>query len=151
MQTKRVMDKPRRVCLACGYIYFTDPKVGVGVAVVEEGRLLLVRRAMNPERGKWSLPAGFLDQGEDPTETAARETLEETGLLVEIDGVLDVFHNAPGQGGASIFILYRARRTGGQLHAGDDADAAGFFALDQLPELAFASTRAAVAALLSKG
>lgn len=148
MQTKQVMDKPRRVCPACGYVYFTDPKVGVGVAVVEEGRLLLVRRAMNPERGKWSLPAGFLDQGENPRETAAREALEETGLVVEIDKLIDVFHNAPGRGGASIFILYRARLTGGQLQAGDDADAADFFALDQLPELAFASTHAAVAALL---
>lgn len=148
MRTKQVMDKPRRVCPACGYVHFTDPKVGVGVAVVDEGRLLLVRRAMNPERGKWSLPAGFLDQGEDPRETAAREALEETGLVVEVEAVLDVFYNAPGQGGASIFILYRARLVGGQLQAGDDADAVSFFALDQLPELAFASTRAAVAALL---
>lgn len=148
MQTQRVGDRPRRACPACGYVHFTDPKVGVGVAVVVEGRLLLVRRAMNPERGKWSLPAGYLDQGEDPGETAAREALEETGLVVEIDKLIDVFHNAPGRGGASIFILYQARLTGGQLQAGDDAEEAEFFAFDQLPELAFASTRMAVAALL---
>lgn len=150
MRTKQIMDKPRRVCPACGYVHFTDPKVGVGVAVVDEGRLLLVRRAMNPERGKWSLPAGFLDQGEDPRDTAAREVLEETGLIVAVEAVLDVFHNGPEQSGASIFILYRARLVGGRLQAGDDADDAGFFTFDQLPELAFASTRAAVAALLSK-
>jgi 8-oxo-dGTP diphosphatase len=148
MQTAAVMDRPRRVCPSCGYVYFTDPKVGVGVAVVEGRRLLLVKRAMNPERGKWSLPAGYLDQGEDPRETAARETNEETGVEVVVEEVLDVFYNSPDEGGASIFILFRARPVGGSLAAGDDADDAGYFALDDLPELAFDSTRAAVQRLL---
>jgi 8-oxo-dGTP diphosphatase len=150
MQTAAVMDRPRRVCPSCGYVYFTDPKVGVGVAVVEGRRLLLVKRAMNPERGKWSLPAGYLDQGEDPRETAARETSEETGVEVVVEGVLDVFYNSPDEGGASIFILFRARPVGGSLAAGDDADDAGYFALDDLPELAFDSTRAAVQRLLQR-
>lgn len=144
MSTARVMDKARRVCPSCNYIFFTDPKVGVGVLVEDEGRLLLVRRGMNPERGKWSLPAGYVDQGEDPKATAAREAWEETGLVVEVDEVLDVFHNSPGAGGASIFILYRARVVGGEIIAGDDAEDARFFSPDDLPELAFASTRAAV-------
>jgi ADP-ribose pyrophosphatase YjhB (NUDIX family) len=147
MHTVQVMDKPRRVCPSCRYVHYTDPKVGVGVVVVEEGRILLVRRAMNPERGKWSLPAGYLDQGEDPKLTAAREVLEETGLVVSIGETLEVFHNPAGSG-ASIFILYSATRIGGELLAGDDADATGFFALAELPPLAFASTRAAVAHLL---
>jgi len=142
------MDKDRRVCPSCRYVYFTDPKVGVGVAIVEDEKLLLVRRRMNPERGKWSLPAGYADQDEDPRETAEREALEETGLIVAVESLLDVFFNPPGRGGASIFILYRARRISGEPQAGDDAADAGFFALDQLPELAFASTHAAVARLL---
>jgi ADP-ribose pyrophosphatase YjhB (NUDIX family) len=139
--------KPRRTCPDCGYVYFTDPKVGVGVLVVENGRLLLVRRAMNPEKGKWSLPAGFVDSGEDPQETAVRETWEETNLTVAITGLEDVFFNSsarPGQPGASIFILYRAALLGGAVQAGDDAADAAFFALDDLPELAFASTHHAV-------
>lgn len=144
MATRRVGDRPRRVCTACGYIHFTDPKVGVGVFVVQDGKVLLVRRTMSPERGKWSIPAGFLDHGEDPQVTAVRETREETGLEVVIDGLIDVYHNPPQQGGASIFIMYRARLLGGDLTPGDDADAAAFFALDALPELAFASTRAAI-------
>ncbi len=140
-------DRPRRVCPACGYVHFTDPKVGVGVLVVEDDRVLLVRRGVEPERGKWSLPAGFLDQGEDPRQTAAREALEEVGLTVAVEELLDVFHNPPGRGGASIFILYRARRLAGEPAPGDDADDARFFPLDALPELAFASTRAAIALL----
>ncbi len=142
--TRRVNDRPRRACPACGFIHFTDPKVGVGVLVVEEDRVLLIRRAVEPERGKWSLSAGYLDHGEDPRATAAREALEETGLTVVIEGLLDVYFNPPSRGGASIFILYRARRVAGEPMAGDDADDARFFALDALPELAFPSTHAAI-------
>lgn len=144
MITRMVGDKLRRACPTCQYIYFTDPKVGVGVLVVQDGKVLLVRRVMNPERGKWSIPAGFLDRGEDPKETAVREALEETGLLVEIEGLVDVYYNPPTQGGASIFILYRANLLGGELQAGDDADAVGFFGPNEMPELAFTSTLHAI-------
>ena len=140
-----VGDRPRRACPACDFIYFTDPKVGVGVLVVHEGKILLVRRTMMPERGKWSIPAGFIDHGEDPEEVAVREAYEETNLRVEIEKLVDVYYNEPtDEGGASIFILYRARLLGGEVEAGDDADAAGFFAPDELPELAFDSTRDAL-------
>jgi ADP-ribose pyrophosphatase YjhB (NUDIX family) len=120
----------------------------VGVLVEREGKILLVRRTMMPEQGKWSIPAGFIDRGEDPQEVAVREAYEETNLRVEIEELVDVYYNEPtGQGGASIFILYRARLLGGELEAGDDADAVGFFAPDELPELAFASTRDALRVL----
>jgi 8-oxo-dGTP diphosphatase len=149
--TRPVGDKPRRACPACDFIYFTDPKVGVGVLVMEGGKVLLVRRTMMPEKGKWSIPAGFLDQGEEPQATAVREALEETNLQVAIEGLVDVYYNPPGKGGASIFILYRARLLGGELRAGDDADAAGFFGLDELPELAFASTMNAIQRMRAEG
>lgn len=145
LETRMVGDKPRRACPSCDFIYFTDPKVGVGVLVTEGDKLLLVRRTMNPERGKWSIPAGFLDRGEDPREVAVREVFEETNLHVVIEDLVDVYYNPPtGQGGASIFILYRGRLLGGEIEAGDDADAAGFFEPDDVPELAFASTRDAI-------
>ena len=150
METRPVGDKPRRVCPSCGFIHFTDPKVGVGVFVVHEGKILLVRRTMHPEIGKWSIPAGFLDAGENPEETAVREAFEETNLDVAIESLLGVFHNPPAQGGASIFIMYQARLLGGTLQAGDDADAAAFFAPDNLPEIAFASTLAAIEQLKAK-
>jgi ADP-ribose pyrophosphatase YjhB (NUDIX family) len=144
--TRQIGDKPRRACPACNYIYFTDPKVGVGVMVTQKGKILLVRRAMNPEKGKWSIPAGFLDYGEDPVATAEREVLEETNLRVSISRLVDVYYNqdALDQGGASIFILYKAHLIDGDLQAGDDADRAAFFSVDDLPQLAFASTRDAI-------
>lgn len=147
MITRQVSGQPRRACSACDYVHFTDPKVGVGALTTQDGKVLLVRRRMEPERGKWSLPAGFLDHGEDPKQTAEREVYEETGLRVRIVALLDVFTNPPGQGGASIFILYGAQLLGGEMIAGDDADAVGFFDLDELPDLAFASTQAAIRSL----
>ncbi|MFZ0547006.1 MAG: NUDIX hydrolase [Candidatus Promineifilaceae bacterium] len=142
METRIVSGRPRRACTVCDFVHFTDPKVGVGIMVMNEGKLLLVRRVMNPEKGKWSIPAGFLDYGEDPKETAVREVLEETNLTVEITGLVDVYYNpnAITSGGASVFILYRANLIGGTLKAGDDAEAAKFFGPTDLPELAFTST-----------
>ncbi len=114
--------------------------------VLDNNKILLVKRSMRPNRGKWSLPAGYLDYGEDPKVTAEREVLEETNLQVTITELVDVYHNRESldRGGASIFILYQARLMGGQLRAGDDADDAGFFAADELPETAFDSTRDAI-------
>jgi acetyl-CoA carboxylase carboxyl transferase subunit beta len=110
----------------------------------ERGRLLLVRRGVPPAQGRWALPAGYVDADEDPRAAAAREVLEETGLVVEVGRVLDVYPGgASGGAGASFFLAFEARLVGGTLAPGDDAEEARFFAADELPELAFASTAAA--------
>ena len=134
------------MCTACGGTHFRDPKVGVGAVVHDaQGRLLLVRRGVAPEKGRWALPAGYVDADEDPRDAAAREVLEETGLVVEVGDVVDVYTGTGG--GASFFLAFRAYVVGGTLAAADDALDAGFFPLDALPDLAFESTRAAVADL----
>jgi ADP-ribose pyrophosphatase YjhB (NUDIX family) len=139
MTTDEVQGTQRRRCPACGHTHYPDPKVAVGAAVFRAGELLLVRRVMQPGQGKWALPGGFLDAGEDPRAAVVRETAEEAGVDVEVGEVLEVFANPPAEGGA-LFVLFAAQWVAGEPKPGDDADAAGFFGRDELPLLAFAST-----------
>lgn len=146
MQDAERFGKRRRACSRCGYVHFEDPKVAAVVFVEQACRVLLVRRAADPERGKWALPAGYIDYGEHPAAAAAREVREETGLVVEITSLLDVQGGA-AELGASIVIIYAARVLSGTAQPLDDADAVGWFGRDDtLPEIAFASTRTMLAA-----
>jgi len=128
-------------CPSCGWIYYADPKVAAAVLVEQNNQVLLTRRVNEPSRGLWSLPAGFVNAYEDPARAAERECLEETGLEVTVNGLLDVVSGREHPRGADIIIIYRAKITGGNLRAGDDADRVGFFDRQQLPPLAFRSTR----------
>ena len=130
----------RPVCPHCDWIFFPDPKVAVAVLVRQNGRVLLARRVNQPQRGLWTLPAGFVDAGEDPVDAAQRECLEETGLQVEITKLLDVISNREHPGGADILIVYHAEIISGELSPGDDVDQVDFFSLEKLPPLAFQST-----------
>lgn len=141
LEMRESLGRLRPVCPSCGYIHFFDPKVAAVVLIEREGKVLLVRRVMNPQQGKWTVPGGFVDAGEDPRRAAARECLEETGLEVEIGELLDVLFSQEHPRGASMIIVYRGNIAGGELRASDDADRAGFFGPDELPELAFESTR----------
>ncbi|MBK7453420.1 MAG: NUDIX hydrolase [Anaerolineales bacterium] len=131
----------RPVCPQCGWIHFVDPKVAAAVLIEWDGRVLLVRRTNEPFRGMWTLPAGFVNGGEDPAEAAARECLEETGLTVRVTHVLDVIAGREHNRGADFIIVYHAEVISGALLAADDADAAEWFAREALPPLAFKATQ----------
>jgi 8-oxo-dGTP diphosphatase len=144
LEDKEAFGRVRRVCPACELIVFRDHKVAAGVLVEREGKILLVRRKLNPRQGMWSFPAGFVDFDEDPSDAAVRECREETGLEVEITGLLDVIARREHERGADIVIVYRARLVGGEPQADDDVDRVAFFAPDELPHLAFHATRIAL-------
>ena len=136
----------RRVCPSCGLVFFRDLKVAVGALVRQDNQVLLVRRAVHPEKGKWALPAGYMEYDEEPRSAAQREIREETGLDVTIGPVLDVFplHNPYVRG---VIIVYDARPMGSppdRLTADDDVDIARWFQVEEIPwdALAFESTRA---------
>jgi ADP-ribose pyrophosphatase YjhB (NUDIX family) len=134
----------RRFCPACGSIVFREHKVAAGVLVEHGGKVLLVRRRMRPGQGLWTFPAGFVDFDEDPAEAAVRECREETGLEVELSGLLDLIAGREHERGADIVVVYRARLVGGKPRAADDVDRVAFFGPDELPPLAFRATRAAL-------
>lgn len=137
MADRPVHGKLRRACPECGHIHFDDPKVAAVVLVQYNHRVLLVRRAMNPARGKWALPGGFVDFGENPYQAAAREVLEETGIRIENIALADIFSD-----GGPIVITFTAQAANSAARAQDDADAVLWYAVDEpLPDLAFKSTR----------
>jgi 8-oxo-dGTP diphosphatase len=123
--------KVRPACPACGWLYLVE----------QDGRVLLVRRANDPYRGLWTLPAGFVDADESPASAAARECLEETGLTVRVTRVLDLIAGREHPRGADFVIVYAAEVESGELLAADDADEVGWFAKSELPPLAFKATR----------
>ena len=125
-------------------MHFNDPKVAVAILIEKGGRVLLVRRVNEPFRGQWTLPAGFIDSGEDPARAAERECLEETGLHTRALHVLDVIAGKEHPNGADFVIVYKGEVTGGAQNPGDDADAVEWFPYDALPELAFEATKKAL-------
>jgi 8-oxo-dGTP diphosphatase len=141
----------RPICPACGWIYFADPKVAVAILVQKDGQVLLVRRANDPRRGLWTLPAGFVDAGEDPVWAAEREALEETGLQVHIGALLEVMYGQEHPGGAHIILFYQGEIVSGEMQAQDDVDRAAFFELDNLPPLAFDTTQRLLTGLRKSG
>ena len=135
-----VYHRERPVCSACGWMYFADPKVAAGILIENDGKVLLVRRVNEPFKGLWSLPAGFVDADEDPARAAERECLEETGLTVQVTGIIDIRWGREHPRGADFIIFFRGQVTGGKLLAGDDADEVAWFDHADLPPLAFKST-----------
>ncbi len=135
--------RDRRYCRYCGYIQFRDPKVAVGALISDGTRVLLVRRAADPRRGFWALPAGFMDFDEMPEEALMREILEETGLTVRVLGLAGIVPLAGWQEKRGILLVYRAEPLAArEPAAADDVSEARWFVEDDLPwdEVAFEST-----------
>jgi ADP-ribose pyrophosphatase YjhB (NUDIX family) len=131
--------RSRMRCPSCGFIHFRNPGVGAAVVVWDtSGRLLLIKRAKAATRaGRWAIPAGYVDYGEDVREAAARELLEETGLVADIGSVVWVSSNFHDPAKLTVGIWFAGTVTGGELRPGDDAEDAAFFPCDDLPPLAF--------------
>jgi mutator protein MutT len=122
-----------------------------GVVLVEQGRVLLVKRRWDPRAGSWCLPAGFMEAGETPEQTAVRELEEETGVIAQLTGLFGVYAGFDDPRVRAVLILYAAVATGGTQRAGDDAIELAWYPLDALPDdLAFASHRQALTELIER-
>lgn len=128
--------RPRHVCHACQTIHYQNPKVVTGCLVVDGDKVLLCRRAIEPRRGFWTSPAGFLENGETLQEGAARETREEADAAVELDGLYTVFNLTHIH---QIYVFFRGRLSGGTYGSGEESIECRLFAEHEIPwdELAF--------------
>jgi len=120
--------------------YPESPLVGVGAVIVEQSRVLLIRRGQPPLLGEWSLPGGVLECGETLREAVVREAREETGLVIETGEMLGVYERVirGGEGRVRyhyVLIDFLCRPVGGDLNAGSDAADVRWFTRDELPAL----------------
>jgi ADP-ribose pyrophosphatase YjhB (NUDIX family) len=133
----------RLVCSACDFVFYLDPKVAACTISIVDGGIVLLRRGIEPQWGRWVFPGGFVDRGETVQDAAVRETFEEVKLRVSLTGILDVY-SFPGS--EVVVIVYAADVVGGSLSVGDEAEEVKAFRPEEIPwdELAFESTRAAL-------
>ena len=141
--SRRVPDgdnRPRLVCDSCGFVSYENPKVVVGSVCTWEERILLCKRAIEPRRGFWTLPAGYLEAREATSVGAAREAYEEALARIEIDALLAVY-NIPRI--SQVQVIYRARLLSPDVAAGPESEAVGLFTWEGIPwqDLAFPSVR----------
>lgn len=131
---------PRHVCDACQTIHYQNPRMVVGCIAEWEDRILLCRRGIEPRHGLWTVPAGYMENGETTFQGAIRETLEEANARVEI-GPLYALYNIPHI--SQVYILFRARLLAPDVRAGAETLEARLFPENEIPweEIAFATVR----------
>jgi 8-oxo-dGTP diphosphatase len=143
-------DPDRLCCERCEFVFYLDPKLAAGVVVETEGGVILLRRAIEPAYGAWVFPGGFVDRGEHPEEAAVREAREEAGIEIRTDGMLGIYSYP--QGSPVVLVVYHGTLLGGKPQALDESLEVGLFPPHALPwpELAFATTRLALADYLRR-
>ncbi|MEO1197758.1 MAG: NUDIX hydrolase [Pseudomonadota bacterium] len=130
----------RAVCDHCGFVAYDNPKIVVGSVVRHDGRVLMCRRAIEPRRGFWTIPAGYLEFGETPEQGARREAREEANALLALKELLAIYTvTRIGQ----VQMFFRASLTDGQFSPGAESLETDLFAWDDIPwtELAFPTVR----------
>ncbi|WP_061250183.1 NUDIX hydrolase [Leptospira alstonii] len=136
-------NRSRHVCDNCGTIHYQNPKVVVGSIPIWENRILLCKRAIEPRRGFWTLPAGFLENRETVEEGAIRETWEEANAEINIVGLQSVY-SIPHIG--QIYMFFLADLVDGKFSVSSESEEVKLFSLNEIPweELAFASVHFAL-------
>ena len=137
---KPFQERNHRYCQTCDRIHYENPLPAVAALVPSQnGQLLLVKRAVEPAKGQWCLPGGFIEIDESIEEAVLRELREETGVEGKIGQLVDFFSQRSPLYGALLIFGYRVTLLGGELQAGDDAQEARFFDINDLPPIAFLS------------
>ena len=134
LSEKRIERKSRRYCPSCGRVVFLDPKVAAVVLASVDGRLVMVRRGVEPALDRWSFPSGYVDRGETVEDAARREVKEETGLDVRLRRLVGLYSMTASP---VVLAVYAADVTGGSMRPGHDTREVALYSPDGLPPLPF--------------
>ena len=139
LTSRYIANRQRPFCDHCVTVTYFDPKLAAGAIVVKECLIALIKRSISPAFGKWTFPGGYVDRGAPVDRAAVRETWEETGLRIRLEGLHGVFSYSEV---TVVLIVYTATVTGGILAAGDECDQAVWTKPADIPweDLAFPST-----------
>ncbi len=133
---------PRQVCPECHTVFYEQWKVSAGARIVQEHRLLLVQRRFEPWSGCWHMPAGYVEKGEDPRAAAERETLEETGLRISAQRIVDIYLDHDDPRGEVLVIIYDGDLLGGTLTKTAETLDARFFHAEEIDSIPLAGPSA---------
>ncbi len=123
-------DRERRVCRHCAFIDYDNPRIVVGTVAVWENHFLLCRRAIEPRKGFWTLPAGYMEHGESAEAGALREAWEEARATIEIDQLLAIY-SVPAI--SQVQLMYRGTLVSNDISAGPESKEVGLFLWDDIP------------------
>lgn len=134
---------PRYVCTACGTIHYQNPRIIAGCVIETEGKILLCKRAIEPRLGYWTIPAGFMENGESVQQAAAREAIEEALAQVEIGSLLAIVNVLHAQ---QVHIMFRARLTNPTFGVGPESLESALYDESEIPwsQIAFLSVEFAL-------
>lgn len=150
LQTGIIEKKKRGYCPHCGFINYKNPLPSVGAVAIEDEKILLIKRGIEPGKGFWALPSGFIEKNENPEDACLRELKEETGMQGKILKIIGAWLERTKIYGDVIVIMYLVKINGGKLEAGDDAADAKFFKREDIPDIHFNCFRKAIERLKIK-
>ncbi len=135
----RSHEPERLVCSQCEFIFYQDPKLVACTIIEMDGKIVLLKRSIEPQKGKWVMPGGYVDRGEEVKAAAIREAEEECALNIRITELQGVY-SYPAK--LAVVVVYLAEALSGDLKAGDESDDVRLCLPDEIPwdELAFQST-----------
>ncbi|MFH1171882.1 MAG: NUDIX hydrolase [bacterium] len=144
-------EKMELVCSSCGFVFYQNPRPAVAAIIADgEGKIMLVRRAMEPKKGEWDVPGGFVDWGESPEHAMARELREELGIRFASPILHGIYHDWYDWKGMRLSILniYYSGTCSGNPRPASDVSEIKWFSPDALPSaIAFDHIRRAIADL----
>ena len=129
--------RERPACLAegCGFIHFGDHSIGCGAVVIRDGKALLIQRGINPNRGAWQIPGGYVESDEEIVHAVEREVMEEAGIVAKVSDVIGVRH-AVGAPSANVYVVFRLDLVSGEPRFdGEETIGAGFYSLEEISHM----------------